>query len=88
MGYGLDEEIEIEYEGSDFANEQEAREMRSRHAHNKKAAVGSMINCAACSKRMKKKSYQTQYCSNKGRGNCKDQYWNVVENRFARLGWF
>lgn len=42
----------------------------------KSAKVGSMILCPGCGKLFLKRSYQHVFCSNKGRGNCKDRYWN------------
>ena len=42
----------------------------------KKAPVGSVVRCPVCGRSFKKKSYQQAFCSNKGRGNCKDKYWN------------
>ena len=43
------------------------------------ARVGSQIKCAGpgCRKHFIKRSYQQCFCSNKGRGNCKDAYWNL-----------
>ncbi len=60
--------------------------MKERYASNKDSKVGSKIPCAGCSKLIVKKSYQTQFCSNKGRGNCKDRYWNNAneERQFRR----
>lgn len=49
---------------------------RGRYEDNKRSDVGTTIRCAGCGKRIVKSSYQTQFCSNKGRGNCKDAYWN------------
>jgi hypothetical protein len=42
----------------------------------KAAAVGTTIACPWCGKRFGKRSYQQVFCSNKGRGNCKDSYHN------------
>jgi len=42
----------------------------------KKAPVGSVVRCPVCGRTFKKRSYQQAFCSNKGRGNCKDRYWN------------
>jgi hypothetical protein len=52
----------------------------NRHAFNKKQKVGDAIICCSCGKEMVKKSYQSQFCSNKGRGNCKDKYHNLVDD--------
>ena len=53
----------------------------ARYYDNKRSEVGTTIRCANCGKRILKKSYQTQFCSNKGRGNCKDTYWNNVSDK-------
>lgn len=42
----------------------------------KAAKVGTQCTCAGCQKQFTKKSYQQAFCSNKGKGNCKDVFWN------------
>lgn len=42
----------------------------------KAAKTGETCTCPGCAKPFVKKSYQQAFCSNKGRGNCKDTYWN------------
>jgi len=59
-------------------------EMLRRYADNKRSDVGTTIRCACCNKRIVKKSYQTQFCRNKGQGNCKDGYWNNVSDKRRR----
>ena len=54
---------------------------QKRYQNNKQAKVGEIIECALCAKRIFKKSYQTQFCCNRGNGNCKDRFWNMVEKR-------
>ena len=54
--------------------------MEQRYRQNSEAEVGCTINCAFCNKIILKKSYQTKFCSNKGEGNCKDKYWNNVDD--------
>lgn len=50
--------------------------------------IGSTINCPYCGKSFIKKTYHKVFCSNQkthGRKNCKDRYWNTVdEKRRAR----
>lgn len=53
-------------------------DMKGRYEDNKKSAIGTTIRCAGCGRQIVKRSYQTQFCSNKGFGNCKDKYWNNV----------
>lgn len=50
----------------------------------KEAKVGDVVTCI-CGKTFIKRSYQHAFCSNKGRGNCKDHYWNVTDaERYER----
>ena len=49
-----------------------------------KAIIGETITCPVCEKRFKKKSYQKRFCSNKGRGNCKDRYHNSTNESRRR----
>jgi len=83
IGFEHDEAEEIEEERYDrlrhecAAHRSRRRERGSKSYKAAKAApVGSQIKCAECGKKMIKKSYQQAFCSNKGRGNCKDRYWN------------
>ena len=61
--------------------------MRSRYQDNKTSQLGTTIRCACCTKRILKKSYQTQFCSNKGQGNCKDTYWNNTSDKRRERSW-
>ncbi len=60
------------------AEEAEIELLIQRHFKNQAALVGYTIQCANCGKEIAKTSYQTQFCSNKGKDNCKDAYWNKV----------
>jgi len=62
-----------------------ARFKPAEYAIAKGAAVGTRVVCAACSTPFLKRSYQQAFCSNKGRGNCKDTYWNLVKPRGIAL---
>lgn len=54
-----------------------AREKRGNlYVTAKAAKKGETCTCPGCGKPFEKKSYQQAFCSNKGRGNCKDTYWN------------
>ncbi len=53
----------------------------SRYNNNKTKKVNDKMVCACCNKNMIKKSYQSQFCSNKGKGNCKDMFWNRVDRK-------
>jgi hypothetical protein len=79
------EEIEREQKIESFFSTVNAR--KARYEANKAVAVGEAIACACCAKPIVKRSYQTQFCSNKGAGNCKDRYWNcATPKRRNRLG--
>ena len=59
--------------------------MEKRYRDNLRADIGTTIRCACCAKRIIKKAKLHQFCSNKGKGNCKDTYWNNVnDNRRER----
>ena len=50
-----------------------------------KATVRAEIHCPVCNRKMIKKSYQHVFCRNKGKGNCKDQFWNYTDDtRYRR----
>lgn len=101
MGYGWDEELDGEivddYEMDDPTRdydkevEIECRRTvhlrRERYEHNKEVEVGGDIHCANCGKAMVKNTYQTQFCSNKGKGNCKDIFWNSVSTKRRERSW-
>ena len=39
----------------------------------------NIIRCKNCGKEFIKKSYQHKFCTNKGRGNCKDKFHNSLK---------
>ena len=45
----------------------------SKYHDNKKAAVGSEIECPVCHKKFKKAQYSQAFCSRE----CKDRFWNA-----------
>ncbi len=55
----------------------------------KAARTGTQCICPSCAKPFTKKSYQQAFCSNKGRNNCKDSYWNRAnDDRSMRAQFF
>jgi hypothetical protein len=59
--------------------------MLARYETAKAAKTGTVCTCPVCSKDFTKKSYQQAFCSNKGRNNCKDLFWNrASEQRLQR----
>lgn len=89
-GYACEQPIEIErgLDESDLEAVAETREEMNRlYRTAKEAKVGHQVTCPVCRRPFKKRSYQQAFCRNKGRGNCKDRYWNsVVETRSMRAG--
>jgi len=57
--------------------------MPGKYRQAKVAKVGSTVQCPVCDKPFRKRSYQQAFCSNKGKGNCKDTYWNTVSEKRA-----
>jgi hypothetical protein len=55
--------------------------MKAKYAVAKNSIAGAVIECPCCLKRFRKASYQQAFCSNKGRGNCKDKFWNTVDDK-------
>jgi len=52
---------------------------KKQYDFNKKAKVGTLCNCAACSKQFAKTHYAQAFCKNKSGTVCKDRYWNTVD---------
>lgn len=79
---GMEEAMEDAYLNAEWdreEREEHAARMPGLYKVAKAAKVGTMIVCPVCGKSFKKKSYQQAFCSNKGRGNCKDTYWNSTD---------
>jgi hypothetical protein len=67
--------------------EETRRVMRRLYDKAKAAPVGSKIKCPTCRSRHVKDTYQKIFCRHKGRGNCKDRYWNTVnQERSIKAG--
>lgn len=60
-------------------NDERIARMKRLYEAAKATKVGIIVCCPTCSKMFTKKSYQQAFCSNKGKGNCKDVYWNSVD---------
>jgi hypothetical protein len=54
--------------------------MRFAFVNAKNANVGAKIVCPGCGKSFVKKTYHNKFCTSKGRANCKDRYWNSVDD--------
>jgi hypothetical protein len=92
-----DEEVEFMESGMYWEDWEEERprraaaetrqEMKSLYDKACKALVNSRITCPVCRRAFQKKHYQQKFCTSKGRGNCKDKYWNTINmNRSFRAG--
>lgn len=95
MGDGVDcyQGVEEAYEAADLEmqEEKEYREehMEAAYRRAKAAPAGSTVECPVCRLPFKKRTSPQAFCSNKGRGNCKDSYWNTVdEDRRVRARHF
>lgn len=53
---------------------------KERYTLNKNASVGDEVTCPSCKTNFLKRSYQQAFCSNKGKNNCKDNFWNNLVN--------
>lgn len=84
MGYyqDLDED-----RGWDAEIEREERERRYSNVSTREKAIAknagtlTRVICPGCAKPFLKKHWRQQFCSNKGKGNCKDLYHNVTNPR-------
>jgi len=84
-----DEEHSMDEVVSQLRWAEQRERMRAAYDVARAAKRGSKIECPVCGKSLVKRSYQQVFCSNKGRGNCKDRYWNCVdENRSFRAQLF
>lgn len=86
---GMFEAADDDYRDSlDRETEKGRQEMQFAYFDAKRAQVGATIRCPVCHKLTVKTTYHKVFCSNgrtKGRGNCKDKYWNFVpEDRRMR----
>ena len=84
MGYyqDLDEDMWADHEAEREERRFLAENVSSKNYDAAKAAkVKTKVICAGCGNSFMKKSYQQAFCSSKGRGNCKDRYWNIINPR-------
>jgi hypothetical protein len=72
----VDREVDSYFNDINNDYENKCIKALNRYKENKNSNIGTTIKCAWCGKRIIKKSYQTQFCSNKGKNNCKDKYHN------------
>lgn len=49
---------------------------RQRYQANRRAPLGTDIECANCGRIIKKKQSNTQFCSTRGEKSCESQYWS------------
>lgn len=60
--------------------------MKARYDVAVASPVGKIIQCPCCTKDHMKTAYNKVFCSNhktKGNRNCKDRYWNIVDDKRA-----
>lgn len=85
MGDGADHLTEM-YDGDLFSEEdllegaaRTREDMKSLYVKAKGIPAGHSARCPGCGKAFRKKVKQQAFCRSKGRGNCKDRYWNTVD---------
>jgi len=61
---------------TDSKYHEERYELITRYFIAQKAAIGSKIKCAYCSKIIIKKHYRQRFCNTK----CKNKYWNFIDS--------
>lgn len=49
---------------------------RQRYQANRRAPLGTDIECANCGRVIRKKQSNTQFCSTRGDKSCENQYWS------------
>ena len=66
---------------AEMAEEYEYRitDLIANYQDNKNIKVNNNIFCPVCGKKFRKKTKAHSFCSNKGRNNCKDRYWNSTD---------
>ena len=79
-GHGGLEGIEEAYEAAEFEREMDAEHMRLLYQRAKIAPVGAVVACPVCAKDVHKVHKGQAFCSRRGRGNCKDRFWNTVND--------
>ena len=75
---GDDENRERELSSGQRARKQSAQ---IRYDVAKAAKTGQKVACGYCSRAFVKASYQQAFCCNKGSGNCKDSFHNMMNPR-------
>lgn len=80
----LDNDREEYFESEDYIV---IDKMQRLYSQARSAKVNSTIKCPCCQKSIVKTTYHKVFCSNartKGRKNCKDRYWNTVDESRAK----
>jgi len=60
--------------------------MKARYTIAEASPVGKIIQCPCCTRDHMKTAYNKVFCSNyktRGNRNCKDRYWNIVDDKRA-----
>lgn len=62
------------------------KKVKKQYKENKNKKTGQKIKCPWCKQEIIKRNIYHQFCTNKGKGNCKDSFWNhVSEKRILRV---
>lgn len=66
----------MEYVGSNPARPNIDNGKRTQYQENRRAPLGSYIQCAFCGRPFQKKISRSQFCSIRGERSCKARYWS------------
>lgn len=66
------------YQEPSFANNTPEQNSTTKNQYliNRRAPIGTMIQCAHCGRDFLKKQSDAQFCSTQGKSSCKEKYWH------------
>jgi len=79
-GHGGLDGIEEAYEVSEFEQQEIVNTMLASYDLAKRTAVGAQVTCPVCLKPFVKMTKGQAFCRHRGPGNCKDRFWNTVND--------
>jgi hypothetical protein len=77
-GHGGLDGIEEAFEAAEVERDGMEEHMQELYRAAKAATVGSTVECPVCFKPFVKTTKGQAFCSHRGRGNCKDRFWNLT----------
>jgi hypothetical protein len=79
-GHGGLDGIEEAYEAAEVEREMERDRLLDVWDRNKWAMAGMVVICPVCGRSFRKLTASHVFCRRKGPGNCKDRFWNTVND--------